>query len=348
MHGYSTVYLNEPLSEGLAPEGLREYITQRARWCLGLMQIVRGEAGPFSRKPLRLRDRWSVMDSCLYWLVTFAFKLACIVYPLLYWYFGIVVMNAELDDIISHFLPYYLAMKLFLNFISIRMFVPILNDISQMVGAWEISRAAIVGLLFPRGQAFAVTVKGGDRSRISVQWPLMQRFVVLFAITVLGLMIGLASDYFFDALAGEGKIVILFWTLYNLLVLAGTIVVCVELPRSASILRSRPEQIRLVTATGESTAWLTDIHQEALRLRGVHLPPGTSFIADVPGVGEVAAEVIVSFTATLDAKLELTPKQRERLIHKLHTRAGAPGTGLVATALLGAHLVQRFIAWKPR
>ena len=37
MHGYATVYLNEALSEGLAPEGLREFITQRARWCLGLM-----------------------------------------------------------------------------------------------------------------------------------------------------------------------------------------------------------------------------------------------------------------------------------------------------------------------
>ena len=348
MHGYSTVYLNEPLSEGLAPEGLREYITQRARWCLGLMQIVRGDAGPFSPKPLRFRDRWSVMDSCLYWLVTFPFKLGCIVYPLLYWYFGIVVMDAALGEIIAHFVPYYLAMKLFLNFISVRMFVPILNDISQLVGAWEISRSAITGLLFPRGHAFSVTAKGGDRSRIVVQWPLMWRFVVLFVLTVIGLTVGLVSDYFFEARAGEGKVVILFWTLYNLLVLAGTIIVCVELPRGASILRSRPERIRLVTAAGERMAWLTDIHQEALRLRGVHMPAGTGFIADVPGVGEVAAEVIVSFTATLDARLELSPEQRERLIHKLHTQAGAPGTGLVATARLGLNLVQRFIAGRVR
>jgi len=33
--GYSTAYLNEPLSFGLAPEGLKEYVTQRGRWCLG-------------------------------------------------------------------------------------------------------------------------------------------------------------------------------------------------------------------------------------------------------------------------------------------------------------------------
>ena len=32
--GYTTAYLNEPLTFGLAPEGLKEYITQRSRWCL--------------------------------------------------------------------------------------------------------------------------------------------------------------------------------------------------------------------------------------------------------------------------------------------------------------------------
>ena len=43
-NGWRTVYLNEPLTEGLAPEGLQEYIVQRGRWCLGMMQIVRGAA----------------------------------------------------------------------------------------------------------------------------------------------------------------------------------------------------------------------------------------------------------------------------------------------------------------
>jgi len=32
--GYKTLYLNEKLSVGLAPEGINEYATQRTRWCL--------------------------------------------------------------------------------------------------------------------------------------------------------------------------------------------------------------------------------------------------------------------------------------------------------------------------
>jgi cellulose synthase (UDP-forming) len=344
MHGYSTAYLNEPLSEGLAPEGLKEYITQRSRWCLGLMQIVRSPAGPFSREPLRFRDRWSVLDSCLYWLTTFPFKIACIAYPLLYWYFGVTVVDAQLFDVISYFGPYYLATMVFLNFVSVGMFVPIVNDISQLVGAWEISISAITGLVRPHGHAFKVTMKGGDRDRIVVQWPIMRRFLAAFILTVVGLMIGLTSDYLFDAHAGEGKIVILFWTLYNLLVLAGTMLVCVELPRTASILRSNPEQVQ-VTVNGQSrVAWLIDIHAEGLRLRGISLPVGTAFSCTVPGVGDVEGEVSLALRASVDARIKLTRAQREHLVEKLHTRSGVPGTSGTAVAGLGAGLLRRVIA----
>lgn len=344
MKGYSTAYLNEPLSEGLAPEGLKEYITQRSRWCLGLMQIVRSPAGPFSREPLRLRDRWSVLDSCLYWLTTFPFKIACFVYPLLYWFFGVTVVDAQLYEVISYFGPFYLATMVFLNFVSIGMFVPLVNDISQLVGAWEISISAITGLLKPRGHAFKVTMKGGDRDRIVVQWPIMRRFMALFILTVVGLMIGLTSDYLFDAHAGEGKIVILFWTLYNLLVLAGTMLVCVELPRTSSILRSQPEQVEVLVNGQSRRVWLTDIHAEALRLRGISMPVGTQFICLVPGVGQVPAEVTLALSAALDATITLSTAQREDLIEKLHTQSGVPGTAGVAAAGLGAGLLRRIIA----
>ena len=344
MHGYATVYLNEALSEGLAPEGLREYITQRARWCLGLMQIVHSKAGPFSRHRLRWRDRWSVLDSAAYWLTTFPFKLACMVYPLFYWYFGAIVMNAQINEVIYYFVPYYLGTMLFLNFVSVGMFVPVVNDISQLVGAWEISRAAIVGLVRPHGHAFKVTIKGGIRGSVTVQWSIMRRFILLFLLTLGGLLIGFASDYLFDARAGEGKSVILFWTLYNLLVLAGAVLVCVEQPRTASILRSRPERV-MVRALGQQwTVWLEDINLEALRLRGLSVPAGTALEVTIAGLGQVGASATLTLGATVEADIFLTGDQRERLVEKLHTRAGPPGTTAVAAAALGAGLLRRIIA----
>lgn len=344
MHGYATVYLNEALSEGLAPEGLSEYITQRARWCLGLMQIVHGEAGPFSRRRLRWRDRWSILDSAAYWLTTFPFKLACMVYPLLYWYFGAIVMDAQINDVISYFIPYYLGTMLFLNFVSVGMFVPVVNDISQLVGAWEISGAAVIGLVRPRGHAFKVTMKGGSRGSVTVQWTIMRRFILLFLLTLGGLLVGLVSDYLFDARAGEGKTVILFWTLYNLLVLAGTVLVCVEQPRTASILRSRPERVMVRALDRQWSAWLEDINLEAVRLRGFSAPAGTSLEIIIAGLGSVEATATLTLGATVDADLFLTGEQRERLVEKLYTRSGAPGTTAVAVVALGAGLLRRVIA----
>jgi cellulose synthase (UDP-forming) len=66
--GYTTAYLNEPLTLGLAPEGLKEYISQRGRWCLGFMQITRGRSGPFSlTSKLTFIDRLSLVDTFLMW-----------------------------------------------------------------------------------------------------------------------------------------------------------------------------------------------------------------------------------------------------------------------------------------
>ena len=344
MHGYATVYLNEALSEGLAPEGLREYITQRARWCLGLMQIVHSKAGPFSLHRLRWRDRWSILDSAAYWLTTFPFKLACMIYPLFYWYFGAIVMDAQLNEVIYYFIPYYLGTMLFLNFVSVGMFVPVVNDISQLVGAWEISRAAFTGLLRPRGHAFKVTMKGGVRGSVTVQWAIMRRFILLFLLTFGGLSIGLASDYFFDATAGEGKSVILFWTLYNLVVLAGTVLVCVEQPRTASVLRSRPERVVVRALDRQWNAWLEDINLEGARLRGLSVPAGTSFEVVIAGLGSVEAKATLTLGATVDADLFLTSEQRERLVEKLHTHAGPAGTTAVTAVALGAGLLRRIIA----
>ena len=344
MHDYATVYLNEALSEGLAPEGLKEYITQRARWCLGLMQIVHSKAGPFSRHRLRWLDRWSILGSAAYWLTTFPFKLACMVYPLFYWYFGIIVMDAQIIEIIYYFIPYYLGTMLFLNFVSLGMFVPVVNDISQLVGAWEISRAAVTGLVRPRGHAFKVTMKGGVRGSVTVQWSIMRRFILLFLLTLGGLLIGLAFDYLFDARAGEGKGVILFWTLYNLVVLAGTVLVCVEQPRTASVLRLRPERVVVRALDRQWNAWLEDINLEAVRLRGLSAPAGTSLEIIIAGLGSVAASTTLVLGATVDADIVLTSYQRERLVEKLHTRAGPPGTTAVAAVAMGAGLLRRVIA----
>ena len=109
-HGYKTVFLNERLSVGLAPEGRREYTTQRARWCLGAMQIVRGKDGPFNfSNRLPLAFRLSLIETAIFWSGLFAFRIICQLATPAFLVFGLNIFQASTSDSVSHFVPMLLT-----------------------------------------------------------------------------------------------------------------------------------------------------------------------------------------------------------------------------------------------
>ena len=67
-HGYRTSSLNEPLSFGLSAEGIPEYITQRARWCLGTIQVALLRNGPILGRGFSFTQRWHYLHGVLNWL----------------------------------------------------------------------------------------------------------------------------------------------------------------------------------------------------------------------------------------------------------------------------------------
>jgi len=342
--GWRTIYLNEPLTEGLAPEGLKEYITQRARWCLGLMQIARSWLGPLRRNQLRLRDRWSVVDSVFYWTTTFSFRLAALTFPLLYWFLNITVVNARVPDVISYFGTYFLWVLATLNFVSRGLIVPIVNDVSQLLGALPITKAAFYGLIRPRGHSFKVTAKGGDRSRVIVQWQFLRPFLLLFALSIAGLLIGIFSPRFAFEDAGDGKIVILFWTIYNIVVLAVTLLVCIELPRAEKHVNDSPERATLDVGGRPRQVWLTELTSEAARVRGHQFSPGTVCFLTIHGVGPVEAEVEALSGDGMHLRLAPDRTAREALLRRFYAEGSAPGVTHTRLGGFFTDLIKRFFA----
>ncbi|QQA44018.1 glycosyltransferase [Pelagovum pacificum] len=342
--GWKSVYLSEPLTEGLAPEGLKEYVTQRARWCLGLMQIARSRLGPLSRKTnkLRLRDRISVIDSIFYWMTAFSFRFAVVVFPLLYWYFNIIVVDARLPEVISVFGPYYLWTFMVLNLLSRGVIVPILNDVSQLIGSIPITRAAIVGLFRPHGHPFSVTAKGGDRSKVVIQWRMMAPFAVLLALTVIGLCLGMVFDRFAYNDAGDGKWVVLFWTVYNLVVLCFTVLTCVELPRREVHIADQPERANFVVDGKPRALWISSLTTDTVHLRGEKLKIGQRGLLDIRDVGDVEAYVISETPDGARLQLVLTEEQRENLFLRFYAEDGvAPGVANSQALVLLADIGRR-------
>lgn len=331
--GWRTVYLNERLSDGLAPEGLKEYVTQRGRWCLGLIQIVRGPTGPFSKHRLSVLDRLGLIDSFLYWATTFPFRFACFFAPILYWWFGISVVNATAPDVIAYFVPYFAAVMIALNWITRGQIIPLLNDVSQMLTMFEIIHAVALGLITPKGHTFKVTAKGGQRDRVTVQWGMMRRFGLLAAATVGGMIFSLLSDYAPEGGAGDGKVIVLFWSFYNLAALALAMAVCVELPRFRQDERFWTDEQAGVEVNGRTRRMrVLDISVSGLRMWGaVGTPVGSSVLVHLDEIGPVRATLVGQADGAMTLRFDEDEGTRDRLIRKLYSgryRGGAPSVSL--------------------
>lgn len=320
-HGLRTVYLNERLSDGLAPEGMKEYVTQRGRWCLGLMQIVRGPLSPFRRNRLDWMDRLGLLDALLYWSSTFYFRLVCLLIPALYWWFGISAVNAPFHDVVVYFIPYFVAVMIALNWTTHGKIIPIMNDVSQVLTMFEINRAVFTGLLRPEGQKFKVTAKGGERSRRIVQWVMMRRFGALALMTAGGMAYAMLSDYAPDGGAGDGKLVILFWSFYNLIVLLLAMTVCIELPRLRGDERyPTDEQVEMELAGDLIPARLIDISIGGARIHGtVPTDVGEGFLLHVADVGVMPVTVVDERDGAFMVKFLHDAETRDRMIRKIYS-----------------------------
>lgn len=282
---------------------------------------------PWTRRSLPPAQRWSLADSGLYWISTFPFRLASLACPLLYWFFGVTVVNATVDDVLLYYVPFNVATTLALNWLSRGLVVPVLNDVGQLLAAWPITRAVALGLARPGPHAFKVTAKGGDRSRRVVQWPIMRPFLALAALTVLGLCSTLWRDVDFDEVAGDGMYVVLFWTLYNLVVLAVAMLACIEMPRTDAPQAFAPERVTARLNGRTYRPWLTSLALGGATLRGLPASnPGAAVEVEIVGLGVVAGAVLrdgadASFVELTPARDQIAP-----LLARLHTASAAPGT----------------------
>jgi cellulose synthase (UDP-forming) len=266
--GYQTVYLNEKLSVGLAPEGLAEYATQRTRWCLGLVQICRGRSGPFRlRSGLPFSFRISLIETFLYWSASFTFRMLCYFAPAAYFLFHIRMVHAGLADAIEHFAPMLVAQVAIMAWLGGGRILPIISDIYQLLIAPEIMTIIVYALIKPGEHEFKVTAKGIQHEGLNVQWGLLARFLAMASITILGVAKVFAfdnSDFFEDSGALS-----LFWSWYNLAVLMLCCFVCLEQPRRRFDERFATSERAFIRIGGTLRAYdLKDISVSGLCLSG--------------------------------------------------------------------------------
>lgn len=318
--GYQTVYLNERLSLGLAPEGLKEYITQRSRWCLGFVQICRGKSGPLRLgNKLNLVDRIILSGTFLYWSAAHAFRMAGLIIPILYLLGGIEAVHANVEDTLSHFVPYFFSQMAIMAWMTQGRVMPIMTDVCQLLAANEVLRAVAAGLIKPRGQKFKVTAKGGDRGQRFVQWGMLRTFLIYLVLTVAGVLTAFVID---DGRSlQESSALALFWSWYNIVLLTIACMVCVEQPRKRKAERMETREQAVLTLDGMVHSFpVLDISRSGMRLAGPAPAPQGAEVEARIGDASVRAIIVRTQSDEFALQVEDTLATRKSMIK--HVYAG--------------------------
>jgi cellulose synthase (UDP-forming) len=317
--GWKTVYLNERLSMGLAPEGVSEYITQRGRWCLGFMQIARSKWGPLGSAALPALDRISLFDAFLYWGASFPFRILCLIAPIIYGFTGLAVIHADAEGVFSHYGPSICTVAIVLAWITRGRVLPIITDAAQLLVTVDAMKAAVVGLFKPKGHKFKVTAKGGERNRLNVEWRLIVRFLLPLLLATIAAVAYGTFDVFSPAYGNQSAPVWLFWSYYNAIVIAVTVFTCIELPRPQTEGFHVDEVARLTIGTVMRRHKLLFLSTSWATLGGpASVPLGGTVDIDLQGIGEpLIARVSKIDKNSFEVTFETTPSLHEAIVRKL-------------------------------
>lgn len=338
--GYKTVYLNERLSVGLAPEGLNEYAVQRTRWCQGLIQICRGRSGPLRfGNGLPLVFRISLIETFLYWSCSFLLRFFCQLAPALYFLFDLRLVQADLSDAIAHFAPMVLTQIAASMWLGGGRMLPLIADVYQMLIMPEIITVVAFTLIRPHGHAFKVTAKGIHHAGLNIQWRLLFRFVGLASITILGL----AKIFVFDHsdLVADGGALNLFWSWYNLFVLTICCLVCIEQPRRRLDERfSTREKVLIETGGGVRVYEATDISAGGMRLEGEVLEAVGSSTTVI--IGGIRSPAVIARKGASDFAISLVGDEaRDAMTRRVYSERYSKPMEKVHSTRVFAAILQR-------
>jgi cellulose synthase (UDP-forming) len=340
-NGWQTLYLWEPLTAGLNPEGLQEFLVQRARWCLGGVQIALSKWGPLGGG-IGLMPVLYLLEALLEWPLCCLFQYATILVPIVYWFTGVYVVRGSLAETLFYAGPVY-GELLFINWIKRGVKLPIVGDSNLLIEGFVIPRATWRGIFRSRSVKFDVTDKGVSRDSVTIHWRQLRVFLALAIGLVAGLTYGWTGARHLNA---DWRAFNTFWSLYGIVVLIAACVPCIERPRRRRSERFPVAQLAVVRGSnGTGThATVVDLSTEGALVRlPDHVYRTDVRTIELNGIGSIPCVVVRgASTNAVGLRLAAGPAQRAALIKLLYcSMAHLP---LASEWHLGPAL-RRLVAW---
>lgn len=316
--GYRTWWLNEPLSRGLAAEGIAEYLTQRARWCLGTIQVGLLREGPLRGSGFKLVHRWHYIHSVLNWLCK-PFIVMMLVAPSFYWLLALPAFQADYLSFLRYGMPALFAQLFYMSWVSRARTLPFFTEATHAIGAFAITATLFTALIKPFGRPFKVTDKGGDRSTSRIYGSLAWVFAAMTIGSFASILWAFVSPY----AAGEispADLFNLFWAAIAMFISFIAFVICFERPRSEiqfavnqkGVISTETEMVPCrIQSMSTSNATLCDMARE--------LHDDADLF--VPKIGWISATVDTVRLGGANVSLRPSPEQYRKLVVALFSRA---------------------------
>ena len=213
--GWKSIYHNELLAEGLAPDDLSSTLKQRLRWAQGTIQVLLRE-NPLTKSGLTFWQRLNYFQTMYSYFSGFS-TLIFISCPIIYFFTGIVPVKTYGFDFALHFLPAFIINRL--TFITAAWGIPpreLWRTEQYAIALFPLFIQAVLSVFFGSNVKFQVTPKQ-RQSGVYLQliWPQL----LIFVLTILGISWSL---YRFAINHLNNPWVYLLngaWAIYNLLLL---------------------------------------------------------------------------------------------------------------------------------
>lgn len=294
--GWTTRYLNERLSMGLAAESLDAFFVQRARWCQGGIQTLFLPEGPLGRGGMRVLDR--ILFFPFSWIVQYPVRMMALLVPIVYMLTGLMPLHyTSLDDLIFYQMPVLACYYWTMHWLVRGKYMPILSTAIGVFATFRLLPTVLSSLVRPFGKPFRVTPKG-SLNAAGVDWISFACIMVFIGLTALGLVLNsipairpMADREFFPVAAA--------WAVLNIVILILASLICFDVPRKRKEERfyvNRPVTVRpAVDGDGGSHGGMAvdvSVSGAFVRAPGLTARPGDRITVELPEVGPVPAEVV--------------------------------------------------------
>jgi cellulose synthase (UDP-forming) len=217
--GWGSVYHDEILAHGLAPEDLGTMLQQRLRWSQGTLQVLLRE-NPLVKRGLSWGQRLMYFATMWSYLSGFA-ALVFIAAPVFYLCFGVLPVHAFGLQFLSFFLPYAILNQLLFMVVGYGRKTWRGQQYSlALFPLWiRACWTAAANVFFKRPLGFVVTPKT-RQAATPFPWRLVLPQTIACAVLVLACAVGVLRLHSGAATSGIGVAVNVVWVAYDLLVIS--------------------------------------------------------------------------------------------------------------------------------